>query len=199
MKQPTLEQLLGAMEPVVRRTMLRRFNSDCCIATCKIMQTIFAEYGFRAEPFPVSVYIHNAKQFELIKNGTLPDSGEEREALGAWAVGLVAGGKVPNGRQGFGGHLVLHVEGMLIDASLQQADRPERAITLPPLLAVPAEPGFFGRRAKGQQMAGIVNGCMVVFKRIENEGWRSAPNWKEAYAGSYQTYVDVMKELIKTL
>jgi hypothetical protein len=55
-----LPTLLEEMTPIVRSTMLETFRPDCCVATCKILREVFADYGYRAREVPVTVQILNA-------------------------------------------------------------------------------------------------------------------------------------------
>lgn len=192
-----LPTLLNVMMPVVRSTMLERFRADCCVATCKILREVFADYGYKAREVPVSVYILNREMQALVEEGPLPDDHAERIALfnqrGAWGVGVGFG--PPANENAYAGHLVLNVDGVLVDGSLDQAQREERNILLPSLLWFKPESGFFATRAKGQQIKGVVGDCLVVYKRIRNDSYLTGKNWREKYAGVPETYFKITRLL----
>lgn len=193
-----LPTLLNAMKPVVRRTMLEAFRPDCCIATCRILREVFADYGYKARPVAVSVEVLNAEMIALMQEGPLPDDRAERTVLfdqrGAWGVGIGAPGPPLNGNS-FVGHLVLNVDGVLIDGSLDQAQRPEKKILLPSLLWFKPDAGFFAPRSKGQRTSGIVGDCLLNYRRIDNESYTTGKNWREQYAGKPDIYFKIARLL----
>jgi hypothetical protein len=191
--KPALDHLLRAMSPVVRKTMLTKCRPDCCVATCKILREVFAYYGYKARPFAVAVFIYNEAMQDLIARGvTFPEDLEKRVALfdevGAWGVGIHPEAR---GEPGVG-HLVLGVGGKLVDASLDQASRPERNINLPPLLSFDAPPGFFAERVKSQQIKGMVDGSLVIYKRVVNDTYRTSLNWREEHGGVPELYDEIL-------
>lgn len=188
--KPVFDQLIDVLAPIVRQRMLKHFRPDCCIATTKILREILEYYGFKSQPMAVSVHIYNARLIELMDAGPLPENEEEKMALfertGAWGIGIGQSGSQD------GCHVVLQSQGFLLDASLDQAERPERGIELPELLAVPVPPRFLGRRVKGQMIRGMVGKCMVVYKRIDNEKWRESRNWRDEHAGCDKAYGEIL-------
>jgi hypothetical protein len=187
MTRPPLPVLLAALKPVVRTEMLKQFTPDCCIATCRILQHVFTFFGYKSEPLPVSAYIYNKAMVDLLCTGVeLPTEPPARRELfdrtGAWGIGITQqsadiGAPVPGRR--FGGHVVLRVMNTLVDASLQQADRPDKGIALPPMLAFsPKEPVFFSqKRFRGKRCGVGVNGCEIVYERLSDYSFRQAPDW----------------------
>jgi len=200
--RPPLNALLEALMPVVRPTMLKHFTPDCCIATCRVLRKAFNVFGYDAEAVPVSVFIFNENMAGLLKDGvSIPTDRSARKELldgtGAWSVGITrqsaeVGAPVVGGR--FGGHLVLRVMNTLVDASLQQADRPERGIVLPPLLSfVPQKPIFFTqKKTRGKRCGVSVNGCEIVYERLKDYSFRKAPDWLRG--GS--PYTDVTSSIV---
>jgi hypothetical protein len=191
-----LPALLEAMSPIVRSTMLETFRPDCCVATCRILREVFADFGYRAREVPVTVQVLNGPMQRLAEQGPLPEDRDERIALfnqtGAWGVGI--GGDKPLAQDKYSGHLVLSVHGHLVDASLDQVNRPERNIEMPPLLWFPAPSGFFAK-PKGQGLSGMVGECLVAYKRLRNDSYLSGKNWRERYAGHAETYFKIMRLL----
>ena len=171
----------------MRQAMLREFTPDCCIATCRVLGRVFESFEYYAEAVPVSVYIFNAQMASLLTTGApIPDEPFARRKLfdstGAWSVGITrksadVNPDVIGGR--YGGHLVLRVMNTLVDASLQQADRPQYGIVLPALIAFsPQKPVFFTHRRTGGKRCGIsVNGCEIVYERIKDYSFSNSPDW----------------------
>jgi hypothetical protein len=175
--RPALPELIDALTPVVRPSMREAFDPDCCIATCRILRRVFARFGYAAEALPCAVSVSNPAMTEyLASGGYLPDDDEELlrlcERLGAWRIGMKP---IPQ-RTGFQGHVVLRVEHMLVDASLDQVDRPAKKIFMPPLLAFEpfdafwAKPGEHGGEVR-------VNGCSVVYQPLSDYSFRTTPGW----------------------
>jgi len=196
-----LPTLLNVMLPIVRKTMLEEFRPDCCVATCKILREVFTEYDYRARQVPVAVDVLNAEMQVLVQEGPLPDDRTERLALfkrrGAWGVGVGYG--PPTDANKYAGHLVLNVNGVLVDGSLDQAERKEKRILLPSLLWFKPAPGFFAPRAKGQQSSGMIGDCRVTYRRIRNDSYLTGKNWREKYAGKPETYLKIVRLLREKL
>jgi hypothetical protein len=200
--KPKLLDLLSALGPIVRPAMLTRFKPNCCIATCKILKEVFAYYGFKAKAFPVMAYIYNQRMTELLNTREiiLPRDEQERLALfdqtGAWGVGFCnypgLNQQTLDGDEIFRGHLVLKVDGWLVDGSLEQASRPQRDIKLPGMLWAHAPSGFFSPRCRKQILTTFVNRCSLIYQRLENESYRMSPNWQKEHAGVAEVYGDIL-------
>jgi hypothetical protein len=200
-KQDCLHALLDALSPIVRPAMLEHFREDCCIATCRILREVLAAYGYKAREVPVTVQVLNGPMQKLVDEGPLPDDRAERVALfhqrGAWGVGIGLahpGDPIVPGK--YYGHLVLSVNGLLVDASLQQAQREQRGIVLPSLLWCRPEQGFFAK-SKGQQTRGTVGECLVSYRRLRDDSYLTSKNWRAKYAGYPQIYTKIMRMLLE--
>jgi len=187
----------------VRQAMLKEFTPDCCIATCRVLHQVFESFGYYADAVPVDVYIFNAPMAALLRDGVeIPtdDPVARRklfDATGAWGVGITrlsadVGAPVVGGR--YGGHLVLRVMNTLIDASLQQADRPQYGIALPSLIAFsPDVQAFFTQKRTGDKRCGIsVNRCEIIYQRMKDYSFRRSPDWLR----SGSPYTDVIRSIV---
>jgi hypothetical protein len=198
LSRPTLTELLEAMSPVLRRCMLEHFTPTCCIGTCRILIEVLAYYRFSARAVPTTVFVYNAAMIELLGTGVeIPEAREDRIVLfdqtGAWGVGVAPDGEAPDSGGKFGGHLVVQCDGLLIDGSIQQAQRTERNIVLPSLLWFkPTPAGFFSTRVKGQTTRGMLGDCMLVYRRLENPGYLDSPNWRQKHAGVPEVFRKVL-------
>lgn len=181
---PRLDNLLERLEPVVREEMLKIAVPNCCIATVAVLCRVFRHFGFRARGIPVSVVIRNPKFLKCMGAGMrLPDDPkllrEWMESTGSWCIGIVPESALESamrGYPGFGGHLVCHVQDVLVDASIAQANRPQKGIELPPFCAFPASKRFL--QGDGM-MVGNMNGCEVEYRPLRDHSWRQAPDWSD--------------------
>ncbi len=75
------------------------------------------------------------------------------------------------------GHLVATLGGkVLINLTLDQADRPEHGIVLPVPIVAPLSPEFLTHEG---QMVGMVNGCRVVYEaRPDDCSFERSNDWK---------------------
>jgi len=162
----------------IRPLMAHSFSRDSCIAATRICIDSLAAFGVVAEPVAVRVVIFNPAMVRNIERfGRLPSSREETlewyERCGAWSVGIGSGLSQP-GR--WPGHLVAYVAAhrLLIDLSLDQATRREHGIVLnPTVLEVPVDSPFFN----GEPLIETINGCLLSYERISNDGYQVSPNW----------------------
>lgn len=166
-----LSDLLDRLAPVVREEIRRDFLPNCCIATAAILRRVFRHFRFMSSPVPVEVVVRNPRMVELYRRGNVPGGDLDLwfRATGAYSVGAVR-----ESFGGFAGHLVTQVQDVLVDASLDQCNRPDHGIELPSFMVTNIAPGF----EMGRSQAGIVNGCEVLMSRLRGDStWRTAPDW----------------------
>jgi hypothetical protein len=197
MSTPRLVDLLARMAPVVREEMLRVAVPNCCVATVAVLRRVFRHFHFETSPLAVTVTIRNAKMIEALTLGTpIPSDPEALGAwmqkTGAWAIGICPESAQLAARQGydaFGGHLVTRVQDVIVDASLDQANRPQYKILIPPFMAVVISPKFL---SGGHALAGTVNGCEIIYTRLTDSSWRTSPDWTNE-----RTYRDTVNRIIE--
>jgi len=198
MKRPSLHDLLTRLGPVARPIILEHFIPNCCIATCAILRRVLKYYGYSSEPIPVSVIIHNARMIEALRRDEVPERGapgrdEWFRRTGAYGVGIVpesAGVSFLKGYQGFGGHVVLRVRNLLIDASIAQASRPQWGISLPNFLVTEATPGFL----RGEHISRDVNNCRLIYQRITDYSFRTSRDWRET-----DLFIEPVRDILQQL
>lgn len=95
---------------------------------------------------------------------------------GAWGIGIgTVDGLRPS--QGlFNGHLLLRMNRMLVDASLQQVERIDRGVVLGPFFAKEARQDFFDGKDRPTSVF-EVNGCAVSYTRLLNDSYRHSKHW----------------------
>jgi hypothetical protein len=179
-----LARLLARLAPIVREEMLKVCVPNCCIATCAVLKRVFKAEGFEARALPVAVIISNRKMVEALARGeSIPQADAEIRAwmdrLGAWRLGIVPESELESlarGYPGYGGHLVLTVQNLIIDASIEQANRPEKAIVLPRFFVSEVSPQFL--RGEGM-MVGNMGDCEVVYRPLRDNKWRKSIDWTD--------------------
>jgi hypothetical protein len=180
---PRLSDLLARLEPVVREEMLKVAVPNCCVATVAVLCRVFRHYGFEPRGLPVKVMVQNPKMVKLLASGVRIPEGYEAERrwfkeTGAYSLGIVPESALQSrmrGYEAFGGHLLCHVQDVLVDASLDQVNRPQHGIVLPPFIAVQVSGQFLSGDG---MLLGKVNGCEVQYRPLRDASWRSAPDWK---------------------
>lgn len=179
------ERIIERVGQHVREEMLRRFRSDCCIGTARAVSRVLDRFGIEARPLAVTLVVFNKRFVEECERGEPPPMQDRIRFLawcaltGAYSVGTAPGG-VPETR-GFNGHVIVYAPQVktIIDGSIENCNRPERGIVLRAALALRLgnrESNFFLRLP----VMFPVNGCVVVYKLIDDDAWRRAPDWQDA-------------------
>jgi hypothetical protein len=174
-----LSDLLDRLAPVVREEVRRDFLPNCCIATAAILRRVFRHFRFDSSPVPVEVAVRNARLVELLRRGCSVPADPDRmhhwfKSTGAYSVGITRDSPNPFLGGGFSGHLVTRVADVLVDASLDQCNRPQHGIKLPPFIVTNIALDF----EAGKAQAGFVDGCEVIFQRLRGDNtWRTSPDW----------------------
>lgn len=193
------EDLIARLTPVVWPALREEYAPDCCIAATRILKGVFEHYGYTSQGVPCNVYVFNPKCHELMQKGLVPEDPQERLALyektGAWGLGITRdserlGREIPGGR--FGGHLVLKVRQVLIDATLKQADRPDKQIVLPDFAVMRNVPGGFWTDKNFTVF--VDNGCTVTYEHNHNYSYRAAPDWMRG--AEFAPYLETVNKII---
>jgi hypothetical protein len=194
---PRLHSLLARLAPVVREEMLKVAAPNCCIATVAVLRRVFRHYRFEARAVPVTVIIRNRRMVEAIAKGMpIPDDPrrlhEWMEATGSWSVGIVPESAQVVDYPCYGGHLLCHVQDVFVDASLDQANRPQYGIVLPAFIGVTSNPEFLAGR---QMLQGTMNDCEVTYRPLRDASWRRSADWMDA--ARYRSAVNAIIERTK--
>ena len=198
-----LSTLLERLAPVAYPTLREHYAHNCCIAAGAVLTGVFAEYGFKAEPVPVTVEVYNAAMVDLLASGfPLPEDRQLRQLLfdlaGAWSVGIVpaSAGVVPcvDSRKpgiNYGGHLLLKVGHTLVDTTLRQAERPEKKILLPEMVWTNSA----GELARAGHITLEVNGRHVVYRLLNDDSYRHSPAWHRRSAPYPETVQKILSRI----
>jgi hypothetical protein len=138
------------------------YRPDCCIAATAILIDLLDHFRLTARPLSVIATVFNPAMSERIDREGLPTLEEaERDWFphGCYCLAVGVGDPQPGK---WPGHLVANLaEKVLIDLTLDQADRPQYGILLPMPIVAPFPPEFL---TEDGQMVGMVNGCRVVYE-----------------------------------
>lgn len=177
------DAVLRGLKEVCRQETLKDFRPDSCIASTRIVCRVLKEFGFEVEPFPVLVIIQNAAFQKAASNGDIPPPDNKLfyawcERTGAWSVGVGFPDPDKSRADGYGGHLValLPKHNMIVDSSIDQANRPQYSIHLPTVLVAEFAPEFLSE--EGYRLC-LRNdeGCFMYYEKLVNPVWRTAPDW----------------------
>lgn len=184
-----IKRVVRAYADIARQVMLDRgWRVNTCIAATRVTINVLGAFGIAARPFCTSACVYSPEWVRLRNRLGREPSIEEQIAGGAWSVGLglpdpPEGAEEINapeeGDTGYNGHLVALVadDALLLDASIDQAARPERGIVIPPEVNfMAATPEFVEGR---EPIVGENNlGAVVVYRRREDPpDWEIAPDW----------------------
>lgn len=158
--------------PHLRRVLLEHLKPDSCITMSRLLRMLLRAEGLDAREAPVEARIANAAAASC-----LGGSSDPQVRSGAYIVTI---GDPDHPRPGgWTGHLVVQCEGLLIDASIDQASRPQRGIHLDVPLAVRLPTGF---EEDGATLRTTVrDGVLVEYThRPRNTSYLQTPSWRKA-------------------
>lgn len=164
---PDLPKLVDAYSRIARKEIRKSFKVNSCIASTRITLRVFKYYGWRGHAVPVSLIVENEKFKTWRESGLIKHSPPTDEA---WSVAV--------GHEDDIGHLVALVgRKYLIDAAIDQAERPHKNILLPPVFYQEA-PNFL---SDGGLMGTLVHLSARVFLAYLTAPhklvYQSSPDW----------------------
>jgi hypothetical protein len=138
------------------------YRPDCCIAATAILNEVLDYFKLTARPLSAIATVFNPVMSERIAQEgmpTLEEAGRNWFPKGCYSLAVGAGDPDPGK---WPGHLVAVLGGrVLIDLTLDQANRPQHGIVLPVPIIAPCDAEFLAGQAV---VAGIVGGCRVVYE-----------------------------------
>jgi hypothetical protein len=171
--RPAPMKLFEAMAPLVAPTLEQYFHRrDLCILATRVAIDVAAYFGVQAEPMAVKVMLYNepfarhmADDFAGVDLNDVASWGD-----GSYSVGIGCG--KPEGDNRWDGHLIAVASGSFGDFNIQQAERLAHNIVTGPAVVGPV--------AGSMWKAVNDTGTVVEYRRIDDDRWRHAPNWKDA-------------------
>lgn len=171
-------QVIEAIRLFARPEILKHYRVDSCIASTRVIFDLLKRYELKPRAVACHARVLNPQLVKRInETGRYPQTNEEivrwSEEDGSWNVGIGGTGERREGR--WDGHLVALAFGrVLIDASIDQANRPKHNIELPPIAATVPD-GWL----EGDQLVVEERGCLVLYKAQPGERrWLQTAGWK---------------------
>jgi hypothetical protein len=153
------------------------YRPDCCIAATAILIDVLDYFRLTARPLSVIATVFNPAMSGRIEREGMPTLKEaERDWFPHGCYSLAVGSGDPEPGK-WPGHLVANLaDRVLIDLTLDQADRPQHGIVLPMPILAPFPSEFL---TEDGQMAGLVNGCRVVYEaRPDDRSFERSNDWR---------------------
>ena len=178
MNDEVIIQSVVAMLPQMMKG--KGYRAETCILSTRIGMAVLEYFGVSARPRAVSVMVFNAEGWKLyweaMKAGSAPDWGSHPTA---WSVGVGGSGVSTwdpvQQRTKWDGHLVIETSDVLVDLTLDQAERPERGIFAGPTVL----PLHSEWHTEGTLLLENPHGNILLYQAIDDLNWRQAPDWKQ--------------------
>jgi len=193
-----LEDVLERYAEIARGEILREFGLESCIGSTRITLEVMKKLKVPVKPLATKLYAMNVVMAKLIEEHGYPDS----ETLDQWveehnahSIGLGYGPPTPDD-PGWDGHLVAFVGGRyLVDASIDQVERPAKDLHVPDVLVARTETGFV--TGKRPLIVWLPSAVLRYEAMVPQDlGYKTSPNWRLRY--QTQPAIDrILQELIR--
>jgi hypothetical protein len=179
-----LNTILLTLQDLGWTEMRKRYNPDCCLDAGAVVLDVLDHFGITGKALCAKAHVVNQEAQQWIEQyGKVALQTDPPKIIQEWhdrKCKLVGIG-YENGKPGYAGHLVVicpYPEGrygqVLIDISIQQADRPDFGITLQPVIAE-ASPEFVeGKEPLLLEMEGIL---LRYEAEPGRDDYRETPAW----------------------
>jgi hypothetical protein len=181
------QRVIELMLEVLRGEIRQDFRADSCIASTRVTIKVLEHFHIDAFPITCRVRVYNKAFIDALHNGALPHKVSNKEleefckATGAHSVGI---GCLNEGEKLIGpGHLVTFVPrlNLLIDASIDQADRPEKNIKLPSVFVANVNKAFLSGKEPLEYdiLAGSKHSTTVIYERtfLPSKTYKMSSDW----------------------
>lgn len=181
---PEHERLAGeraalAFAEVARPLILENFTPDSCVASTRIGIDALRAFGVLARPLPVHVRIFNQEMATLLMAGIKPTGRHTADSEGGpWMVDL---GNPVEGDPRAAGHVAIAIPalGLLLDPSIDQANRPHKNIRFPAGETLLWKTGSEEFPNPGwEETRGTDEGVVIVYEAVDAHRYRKSPNWR---------------------
>jgi hypothetical protein len=169
-------KIIEALLEFGRHEILREFRTDSCIVSTRIAIDVLQHFKIKAEAISVSAMVcnpvHVAKVKEIGRQPLTEEEAQEWANNGAWDV-LIGPPKEP----GIGHVVALTDTRILIDLSIDQANRPHKNIQVGPLATYVKDDFIDG---KNIHLENTPNGGVIIYRRRYPETeFRKAVDWHD--------------------
>jgi hypothetical protein len=153
-----------------RAAVLTRFDVSSCIATTRVVIEVLAYFGIAARPWAANVKLFNDIAWKLTGDGV---------PLTAWppeahSVSV----DTRNGGDGIG-HVVAVAGPVLVDASIDQAARPDKGLAVGPLVL--GLPAGFDRAVPGDVLFELDGGIRLMYGPSGSRLYTTSTNWRRGH------------------
>jgi hypothetical protein len=188
------ERKLAAVMNAACKVFLPRYRPDSCILAARVLVDVFDRLHAKVRPLSVVVDVFNPAMLTRAEaeGGRLPADTQEYqrwvEESGCWWLTMGGGGDSKPGR--WSGHVaVVAWESVLIDLTLAQASRPQRAIVLAPA-AIQVGGSFLDGT---DRRVVTMNGSELHYlARPEDRSFMRSPDWCDR-----QRHREVVAEILR--
>lgn len=171
-------EIIEAIRLYARPEILKWYRPDSCIASSRVVFDLLRGYGMKPLAVACGVRVMNAALVKRIaKEGRHPrDDAEIRKwsrGDGSWNVGVGDTGVERKHR--WDGHLVvLAYRQVMIDVSIDQANRPHKDIVLKPIVVTVPDDWAEG----GEDCVVWENGCLLLYRaKPKDRAWVQTAGW----------------------
>jgi hypothetical protein len=150
-----------------RKEIVQRYGRPTCILSTKLTIKILELLDIQAEALPVSVAVFNAVAVEALAAGHLKFGKPMANCLvkrGAYTLGLTK-------------HLVALAGDLLIDPSIDQADRPQHSIQLEPFYLPMTNATLRALLSQTDAITMLHGGNLLIYRQLTEQWHLSAPWW----------------------
>jgi len=172
-----LQNILQLLCAYGRAEILNDFTPNCCIESARIADMVLTHFRIPSRPLPTTAGVFNKALADWIAaGGDLPTlTAEKMDEFGGWVVKIGDTGEKIEG--GWDGHLATLVEErVLLDLSIDQANRPAKGIEVTPL-AAPVPPEFV-RGEEAVTLSHKKSGCLIRYHTLHRIEYGETPAWR---------------------
>jgi hypothetical protein len=169
MKVPTKGEVIAALVAETRPALDRNgWAKDSCLPAARIGIDVLKGYDIHAQPMSVSVVGMNPTAANMKSpNDPIPDGAPDPAVIKIAYEGPT---------DPWSGHCVIVAGNEIVDLTIDQIDRPDRALTVPPM-AFPAPNGFLEGKWIWLQRE---DGCKIGYRALQGDtAFKAAPDWSD--------------------
>lgn len=205
------QRVVDGLLAYARPEILRYFAADSCIASTRIALDVLGYFGIHAKAVPVSVTVFNEDARAIYERDGIEEvaravhAARHQDTGGPWTLGI--GVDLP-GKPPGPGHVVavLPRQRLLLDLSLDQANRPKKNLLLGPLAVdIPEDSRFMEEPGEVLpfigQMDESVPPVALIYRRERSHRYRESLNWqrKASAEGASEGFREITANVIAAI
>lgn len=162
------EQIIDAWDKAWHELVAPHVSINACILAARTGREVFRHFDIHAKVIAVNAIAVNATADALIRAGT-PAAQWPPEA---WSVGIDPANEGP----GYSGHLILDLDGDLLDQTSNQFSRPEHDMPVAPCLLI--DGGGPVLRQGGYLHVVLDHGVHLEYRLANHRRYTTANDWR---------------------